>query len=334
MDVIVNKLYNEKIKEMYLATFPNSDTATTIRYKFYKTELYEAKRDKDIYDFNLTDLAKAIKGTNPYSLSVAQSTGRFIYSYISWAIDKGLRKNNIHPMDGVNQAWYEELIDRSKKIHYSYDEFIELVNELPNAQDKALLMLLWHGILGHSFSELRQLNMNDINWTSKEIYIEERNQYVKVCDKCLEFIKEAYHQPVFYTYVSKENKYNERELISSGYIFKNTKSPRINEEDPPPVSQAVLYTRIRQIKEALNLEYLTPNGVRQSGMISMVVDLVKEKVKNGGESEITYHDIIKPMGDKYNFAKASKGDYYNQQLLKDFLTEENIRELYEMDVEV
>lgn len=330
-------LYNPEVKERYLATFPNPDTAKTLRYTFYNTELFEAKAQKDLYDMNLIELTKTIRGTNPLNAATAGTTSRFIYAYISWAIDVGLRFSNIHPMDGnMTSSFFEKLVDKTKKIHFSYDELIEMLEEIPNYQDKSMLLLMFEGVIGETFSELLSLKISDVNMDTNEVYIEQRDQTIKVDPKCIEFIKGAIKETTYQSYIPKENRYNEKELLPSQYVFKNVKSPRV-QEDYQPVSPTVFYNRLKLIKASNHeIEYLTPNALRQSGMIKMAVDLVLEKVKNGDEAEIRYRDVYKPIGEKYNYATFMNGidEYFNTTLMSEFINESKIKELYDLDVTV
>jgi hypothetical protein len=83
----MSKLYNEEIKEQYLLQYDNEQTQKTIRNVFQNTALIEEILDKDLYEFSLEELGKAISNTNPASKNVARSNGRFISSYISWSIE-------------------------------------------------------------------------------------------------------------------------------------------------------------------------------------------------------------------------------------------------------
>jgi hypothetical protein len=66
-------------------------------------------------------------------------------------------------------------------------------------------------------------------------------------------------------------------------------------------------------------------------MIKMAVDIFKE------EGVLGYDQFAK-VGEKYNFSKINSNnngveyEYYNTYLMKEFINEENIKELYGIDV--
>jgi integrase len=326
----MNKLYNQEIKERFLLTYPNEQTRKTINNLFLKSKLIEDVLEKDLYDFSQNEVSKVIANTNPHSVQVARSTGRFISNYISWCIDPAqrLRKNSINPLKGVDPSWYVQFVDKTKKIHYSEDEFIELLESLPNAQEQAFLALIWEGIGGQKFSELREIHYNDINWNKNEITLRARNnEIVKVSNACMRYIENAYKQQTYYTYIKETGDYNERKLLSSDYIFKNVESPRTKEGEL--VSQGIFYSRLNRIREEFDLSYMTPNAIRQSGIIKMAVDLYERDGEFGKEQ-------FKEIGDKYQLPMVENNGYtyYNRSLTKDYLNEQNIKELYSIDITI
>lgn len=327
------KLYNQELKEKYLhERFENEDSRNTIRYIFKSAELIEDILQKDVYNFNLVEIGKVIKNANPHSPFVARSYGRLLSKYISWAIEPmGLRENNIHPMKGVDDSWYDSLVDKTKKTHWSKEEFIELLEKLPNAQDQAFLALMFEGVVGNKFEELRNISYYDIDWNNNELTVRERNDYkIKLDDVFMRFLKNANDAQVYRTFDKETGGYKERDLLSSNYLFKNIKS-RAKERDP--VSYQVFYNRLNNIKNEFELEYLTPNAVKQSGMIYMAAEIIREKQKSGQNVEMSYSDFEK-IGIKYDYSKIHtvKHEYYNTNLMKNFLTAEKLKDFYDIEI--
>jgi integrase len=325
-----NKLYNPEIKEKYLSKFESEETQTqnTIRHILRKAYIMEESRQRDLYDFNIEEVGNVIKNyVNPRNKTVAKSTIRFISSYISYCCDIGLRENGINPLDEMtkDEEWVSSLVDMTKKIHYSDDEFLNLVRQLENEQDKAMLTLMFEGIIGQSFSQLTVIKYDDIDWKNNKVYVEERNESIEVNKDCIEFIELAFKETSYKTYNEKENRYSERDLLPSTYLFKNLKTPRANEGDP--VKQNVLYSRLTQIRNEFHLDYLTPNSIKQSGMLKMAAELFDENGK------LEYGEFEK-IGDKYGLSKIFSNEYYyyNTTMMKQFISSENLKELYNIDI--
>jgi integrase len=95
-----------------------------------------------------------------------------------------------------------------------------------NGQDQAYLFLIFEGILGEKFSELRELKFSDINWDKKTVYVKERNKHIEVTDECIKYLQKAFNENTYYQYNSESGQFSEKELLESQYIFKNIRSPR------------------------------------------------------------------------------------------------------------
>jgi uncharacterized protein with ParB-like and HNH nuclease domain/integrase len=324
---IKNKLFNDTLKEQYLSTFENEQSRKTIRYIFYKTYSAEDLLEKDLYNFNSTEISKMLKNMNTLNLSVARSNGRFITKYISWAIDQGYRLDKLNPMKGIDDSYYDDLVDKSKKVHHSFSEFLELLDGLENSQDQALLFLMWEGVIGEQFSQINKLKYSDVDFKNNTIYVIERDCHVAVDVKCIKFLEKTKSDKFYYQYNSNTREFTKKELLDSPFVFRNVKSPRGKANQPVNIN--VFYNRINTIKDLLDKEYLTPNSLKQSGMIKMAVDLYLEESKLGKEQ-------FAKIGDKYQAPMISNGgyDYYNTYLMKEHINTEKIKELYGIEVQI
>jgi integrase len=328
----MNKLYNEEIKERFLSEkYINEDTQKTIRNVFFNSYPEEYRLSKDLYDFDQYNISEVIKNMNPHTKSVAKSHGRLIRAYIEWAIDVGLRKSNLNPIDVISEEQYGTFINKNKKIHYSYDEFIELIEDksLYNSSDKALLFMMWHGIIGEQFSQIKELKFSDVDFENKTIYVKERDYHVPVDDKCIEYLEKTRFEKTYYQYNSSIQDFTEKELLESPYVFRNIKSPRGQENES--VKTNVIYKRIHTIKELLNRSYLTPNSIKQSGMLHMGYLLALDN------NMILDYEQLAKIGDKYEYSQITTPEgfsYYNTHLLREFLSEGNLQDLYGVTIEV
>jgi len=336
----MGELYNKDIKDKFLnENYSNEQTKNTIRHVFIKSEPIESVLNKDLYDFTADEIGNVIKNSNPLSSTVARSSGRFISQYISWAMS--YRNSNIHPLDAKSPSWYDQFVDKTKKIHFSKDELYNEIIDNPmmlNAQDKALLSLMFEGIVGKGFSELNNIHYNNINWETNEITVEGRENPIKVSDRTIKHVEDAYYEPTYLFYNTETGDTTEKELVASGYIFKNTKSPRTKEGEP--ISVQTFYGRMRTIKEMFDLEYLTPNALKQSGMISMAADIAKDciekgKVNESGKPELGY-DEFALIGEKYNVAMMENNGYryFNTFLMREFVTQKKLKEIYNLEVSI
>jgi len=330
----MSKLYNEEIKERFLdEVYDNEQTKNTLRNLFHNSELEEYRNEKDLYSFNRDEIGDLLNHINPHSRVVASSIGRYINRYHEWAAENGLR-DQLLPLHGVTNEWYNQFVDKTKKIHWAEDElYSEIIEKLDNAQDQALLSLIFEGILGKGFSELKGILEKHINWSKNEITITRDNEekIIKLSDRTMRYLDNAIKDNTYRVFNSKTGDYNEKELMSSDYLFKNVKSPR--SKGGEPLSLQVFYNRMQSISERFEMDYLTPNSIRQSGINYNVYLIAKEKIENGEEPEIGY-DELAVVGEKYNASKMKQGQYlyFNTHLIREYCNEQTLKELYDIDV--
>ncbi|MCM3584239.1 hypothetical protein M3182_00605 [Mesobacillus maritimus] len=329
----MNILYNEEIKNIFLSIYDNPRTQNTIKYVFYKSASIERYLDKDLYNFSLTQIGEVIEKSRPYSSTVARSSGRNISQYISWAIENGYSDISLNPLKDVDSKWCDQFVDKNKRTHFSEDELYNIIIEhLPNAQDQALISVLFEGIIGEDFKELKNLSYNNINWETNEIIIIGRNTPIMVSDRTIWYLKKATNETTYYFYNTESDDYTKKELIDSKFIFKNVMSPRAKKGQP--VSKQTFYSKLNSIKEILDVDF-NPNSIKQSGMIKMAADIVKKKVEIGDMPELAYNEFAL-IGEKYNVSKLSNNgyEYYNTNLIREFITEDKLNELYGLIVSI
>jgi hypothetical protein len=111
-------------------------------------------------------------------------------------------------------------------------------------------------------------------------------------------------------------------------VFKSVKSPRSQEENQP-VSISAIYNRIHNIKDMSGIDHLTPNSLKQSGIIYYCKEIY---LKEG----VLGYDQFAKVCEKYDWSVIENNGYryFNTFLLKEFVNTENIKELYNIDVEI
>lgn len=322
----MSKIYNEEIKERFLNIYDNEGTKSTLRHVFMKSYPEEYRLNKDLASFSLDDIREVVKEANPHNLQTAKSFIRFVKQYISWGVEEGLRKSNILSFDAITDEWYEGLIDKSKKIHYSYTEFVSLLESMLNGQDQCFLALIYSGLMGKSFSELRQIKVSDINFDSNQIYVKERDEYVTIANpELMKYVDKAINQDNYFTFNPETGEHNERPLAESGeYLFRNVLSPRTQ---AGMVNPSVFYTRLNNIKTEFGLDYLTPQAIKQSGILYHCYLMYKEFGK------LEYEEFDK-LQENYQLPNVNSpsGNYLNTTLIKEYVSSENLKNLYNIDI--
>lgn len=325
----MSEFYNEHIKNRYLENLNNENSRATIQYVFKASKRAEEIKGMDLYNFSKEDIELVMENMTITSNHTARANANYISNYITWCIKHGYRENNLNPLDTIDRKWSAKFVDRTIKIHYSYEEFIDLLEDplMQNGQDQAFLFLLWEGIIGERFSELQELKFSNVDFENNTVYVKERNEKVSVSEDCIKYLQKAYNQNTYYQWNSNTREFSEKELLESEFIFKNVRSPRGLPNQPVKIN--VFYSRLHSLKEIFDLSYLTPNSIKQSGMLFFSTELFKRDGKLDTEQ-------LGEIGDKYNWSKITNNgyEYYNVTLMKYFINKQNLKELYDLDVDI
>jgi integrase len=327
--MITNKMYNEEIKQKFLDTYDNEGTRHTMKYIFFNAYENEFPLGKDMYDFSLEEIGKIISSSNPKSVPVALSRGRFISQYISWAIQNNLRKNTLNPLQNIDKDWYEQFVDPELKQYISKNDVDEYTSKLVNHQDIAILHMIFNGLYGHSSSEIRNLKMSDINRDEKSIRLyddKKGERYIyNVDEKLIDILGKANDDTIYQSSNGQGERQKESELVQNEFIIRPARRGRVVEHNP--ASQITIINRIKMIAEEFDMEDLTPKSIQRSGMIYMAYKLLKED----GRTELNKQDYEK-IGDHFNLSKITSNDgkysYHNKTTMSEYINTDNIKKLY------
>ncbi|STO12768.1 site-specific tyrosine recombinase XerD [[Flavobacterium] thermophilum] len=330
----MSKMYNKEIKESFLQYLIDEEgyteeTVHVFRFVFYKSYDVEDILQKDMYDFNMSELKQVLLNANKSTLNSVRSFASMMKKYIDWAIRIGLTNSNINPMDMFTAKDYEECIDKSKKLFISEDELIEIEDQLVNYQDKVILRLLFEGANGYEVSELINLKKYDVDYTNKRLRLyDDKNgeRFITVSDRCLDIIEKAINEKVYYARNGeKESKHGKSEYpyYETDHIIKNVLTGRTRGE----ADKNVIYRRMYMIKELFDMPYLTIKNIWRSGMIKIAVDLYKE------DGELTNKQLAK-IAEQFGLGKIINNGHetYNYHAMRQFINRDNILDLYGIDI--
>jgi site-specific recombinase XerD len=331
----MSKMYNEEVKETFLQYLIDEEgytdeTVHVFRFVFYKSYDVEDILQKDMYDFNMSELKQVLLNANKSTLNSVRAFASMMKKYIDWAIHTGLVNSNINPMDMFTTKDYEECIDKSKKLFISEDELIEIENRLANYQDKVIPRLLFEGANGHEVSELINLRIHDVDFKNKRLRLYDNKngeRFINVTDRCMDIIEKAIKEETYYARnAEKESKHGKDEYryFETDRVIKNVLTGRTKKV----ADKNVVYRRMYLIKELFDMPYLTIKNIWRSGMIKMAVDLYKE------EGELTNKQLAK-IAEQFGLGKIINNGHetYNFHAMRQFINRDNILDLYGIDIE-
>lgn len=319
------ELYNPTLKEAYLKDkFDNEDSKKLNEYLFRKSKTTEEYFGRDLATFNLDQIEMVFRDMNPATRNSASNIKSRITKYIDWAIQNGHRQTNINPLKGTVK-WEAQFVDNITERHLSKDKFDEIVDRVPNYQDKALMYSIFEGANGQALSELVNLKYDDLNFDENKITLRDDKGNVReleISHTCMSYLDKAYHEGI---HVNLDSGSELTLMEYDNHIFKNTLARNTQSSK---LNKSTLPKRLQRIKEYFELDEFSTNSISESGQISFAVDLYKKYGKLDKEE----FDIISRRF-RTSRIKGDKYDYANTYKMKQYISRDNIQELYNIDIE-
>lgn len=328
-----DKFYNQKIKEQFLKEHVNR-TSRIYKYTFEKSAEMEEFYKQDLCDFNLDQIKYTMHRINPSTISSASGQLSIIKNYITFCKEKGYsNKSNVNVLDNIPRSWIFQFIDSENKIYYTKDELENITEELENAQDAVLIMLLFEGVNGYQASEISNLKIEDLT--------EENNSYkLKLkCDRHGErIIKPSNFLVSLIIQANREESYLKKngisdskspyaELIENGYVVKPAKIGRrraSEDSELNKIDKHNIYRRIKMIKEIFELKSLTPKNIERSGMLYEMKKMIGNEKRELMTNEIEH--ILNKFG--YKKVNTKDGARYNSSYFREILNYETLKIVY------
>jgi site-specific recombinase XerD len=319
--------YNESQKLRFLSHFGQT-TQNAYKRVLSRAKELEEPLDKDLYNFNQLEIEQLIRYMSPKTTESAQHALNIIQAYIRWAIEENLRENNINPLDSLSGKEYlKRLVDTSAQTLFTKEEVFEVIDRLVNYQDKVVVLALFEGINGKTFSELLNLKRKDIDEDNNELILTEEDgseRKLRVSETLINMMVKAYDEKDYYkkngnVSLNYPRISDKLELLDSPYVIKHTNT---NARSTGKVEAHTISRRFKMIAEMFDMPYFNPGNVRNSGMLYEGWKAYKE---HGEIRQQDYYDIC----NKFN--TSNKDRYSYTYLKRSFLNEENIKELYGND---
>jgi integrase len=317
------KFFNSEIKNKFLGKFENADTQDVYSRIFKKSSEIEFEKDKDLYDFEDSELESFIENQlKPKTKESARTYCNVLSSYIQWAIENKYSSQLVNPIRRRQEYFYNFV--QENKLYINVHEKDDILRMLLNRQDGFIIQGLWEGIQGNQVCELVNLKVTDINPEEKTIILRDNKGNITrvltdVEDKTIDMALLANKEEEYYKRNGEvdfsSNVKEVARLPKSEYVLKGTKTnPKGGGKK---ISHYTVYNRLDMIKSLEEFEEyadaLTTKNIVRSGMIYMAMKLLK---RDGKLERKQIEEICERFGMKYKWS------------LKDFLNEQTVKELY------
>lgn len=315
-----DKYFNEEVKKEYLESGFNAGTKKIFDRAFKISQKIEEELGKDLYEFNRDELKRVFYQYLPTTEYASRNNVKYVSKYIEWAIEEGYRKG-LNPLDSVDKAWQEQFKVTLKK-YWTNTEIDHILNQLANAQDAAIVSLLWNGIRGTKNSEITNLRKKDVISDKNQLNITDEDgstRIVTVDDRCIALCEKALRETNYEKKngnASKDIKSETAALIDNEFVIRsaNTRTIHFDEAD-----SNIVHRRLKTIKNDVGEENFTPTNIVYSGMLFLAKELFKQ---TGRLDEEEY----KVIAEKFNVTNIQS----LSRLKSEFLNVDTLNELYNL----
>jgi integrase len=319
----MGEMYNSHIKEEFLSKYDNEGTKDTYINLFKKAKGIEEHRGYDLYDFNIEDIKEVMEEVRPITKASARASGSILMAYVKWATK--YRTSNINIVQGLKPSWFESFtIER--ELYISENRMNNMLGRLVNVQDRVLVKLLFLSVNGYQHSELLNLTKDDIKGNTLTLTDDRKGERpLTVDDETINIIDKALAQEDYVPRNGAGKRSAESKLIENDYIVRGIAHRAKNFER---AERNIVYRRITNISEFFGMPYLTPKSIWKSGQIKMAADLYER------DGEIGTKQLYE-IGEAFNLTKTvNNRERYAVKQMKDYISSKNLKELYDIDVDI
>lgn len=297
-ELAYENLYNSEKKKEFINQYECSESRLTIYWQLLKVAPFERGIDKDISEMTGEEIKLMLLEVG---CSTITSAINHINTYKRYA-DFMTTTSPFYQFESYSEL-ASQVIDKDKNMRYSREELMFMIDELKNDTDKALLLALFEGIKGKSYSEILTLKKDNLSTKVNEngekihiakVYDEGVKDYrdVVISKELFDLLILANKQPSYKT--NNEDEEVETPFNESEFIFKKAKKGR----QGGTLDRHFINRKFVFFKEFFGNEHLTADDIIQSGMMYLAYTLYKKSGKIGKE------ELLK-VGEQYNTKMAT-----------------------------
>lgn len=277
--------------------------------------------DKKIQEFNYEEIILLFKSLGSGSIGSLKAYSYIIDSYFDFCKKESKMDNVIDWMRVIDSQSLKRCLNKEKfnNKFITREDLYNLIENLINNYDKAILLLVFEGVMGKGYSDLINLKVSDLDFKNNTIHL--KNKKIFMSDKLKEILEQLINEDSIFCvdrWGSKIDLLN----MDSEYVLKPTyrylelksikKKIEDGEYDSEKISAQVLSNRVFKIlKKYINAPYLTLQNIFKSGIIERVINkigvenvtrqnFVEEAIKISGYSSLTCDEIYKIFIDEIN----------------------------------
>ena len=260
------------------------------KMRLERASQYEKEIGKDLCDFTRDEairLFKDVVATPSLTyLKVLRSTYE---SYTQWCVEKGVATENNY--SHIDLSDLNECVFKGNLSFITREDILKWCSEAENPRDQFILLALYEGIRGKNYKEIIDLNITNVDFEHKRIFIPSRNGCVEASDELLRYAKYSYETD---DYVREDGIVKKISPLPRGSVVRRVNISRSAKEGvnmaPSPRFIYATYVRLTKL---LPMEDVSVSFVQECGMI----DFIRRKAKESNIDVSQYFDSSECMDD-------------------------------------
>lgn len=322
-----NEFYNEELKQKFLNTIENDIARKFASYPLRKAKAIEIGFKKDLYDMTLEEVGEVLGNISCSTEIAAYNSTLILEKYIDWAIEVGYRESNINPLSRVNKpSWSKGYVAEYKNSYFTREHILDMMDQLVNETDKAVLLALFEGIKGTGYSELLNLKEEDIREKNGKFQarLKDKNGQVRVIEiteRLAILLINTANRP---SYINKNGatdigkRYESSSFENSPMIFKKTSRGKQGGE----LDSFFVNRKFVMFKQIFGHRHLKTKHISDSGIMHIANELQEDGVLSTSNA--------RAIAEVFNtsFTSANGERYRNLTIIKKIITASEFEELY------
>ena len=240
-----------------IMSIENQNTKMAILTTFDKLTEYTNKKQKNINVLNKEDIKDFLK---TYYNDKSKTTIANTISNLKFLFNSIDKKST---MAGINLLTADKFLSIKKASYWTPSEIYEIVEQLENYQDRALILLCYLSLYDVHYTTIQNLKESDVH----EDYINVKGKKVNITKYVYDILKRAMEETENMSYTT-DRVYNLKE--HTGYLLRNKKSNKIEQDK---MSVTCLKRKLQHIGSYLGIADFTAVNIKNSRTIYDVVKL-------------------------------------------------------------
>jgi hypothetical protein len=277
-------MYNIDRKQRFIVeNYPNEGTQANIKRVFDKTEVLEEQYSADLDRFNRNQIIEVLGILDSATVESLNKDFTIIKKYKKWSAAEGYSV-----FDSSSISLYRQDMQKYVNKHANVNqyisnrkEFYELLRQVYNPQEKVIPVLLYEGVSGKNFEEIKNLKSADCLLAPGTIRVTRDDGTIRLLNdidkRSMDVIMDAINQTEYHRSNGEaKGKTAILQLNETPYVLRTIFRKDAESEK---ISTVTLDTRIRLVKKWTGLYWINAKNIFFSGMF----DRLQSMEANGVE---------------------------------------------------